>query len=65
MLELKKVADWATHKQTHAGELQSNHLAVRLCNSVRAYQICIVMQVECFSNSLLRQRVSVKKGSFY
>ncbi|WP_260190231.1 hypothetical protein [Lactobacillus amylovorus] len=24
MLEIKKVADWATHKQTHADELQSH-----------------------------------------
>ncbi|WP_445623266.1 hypothetical protein [Lactiplantibacillus plantarum] len=29
MLELKKVADWATHKQTHAGKLQSRlHLRI-------------------------------------
>ena len=35
-----------------------------LCNSVKAYQVCILKQIKCFSNSLLRQRVSVKKGIF-
>ena len=31
-----------------------------LCNSVRAYQICILKQIKCFSNSF-RQRVSRKE----
>jgi hypothetical protein len=36
-----------------------------LCNSVRAYQICILKQVECFSNSLLSQHgVGYRKGVF-